>query len=132
MEKFEAGDEPVLRRKGLGVNDLINETEENTLEEETDFCEELEETLDDDVSLASSYDCEVAKNHDCQVDDPVIRQENHMKKLNRFHKDAIRNMAKKSTAKFRHLNTFSSKILKNKSSKKLRNQPVSKLMSFAF
>ena len=55
-----------------------------------------------------------------------------MKKLNQFHKDAIKNLAKKSTAKFGHMNTFSSKSLKKKSSKKLRNQPVTKLMSFAF
>ena len=40
-----------------------------------------------------------------------------MKKLNQFHKDAIKNMAKKSTAKFGHMNTFSSKNLKKKSSK---------------
>ena len=120
----------MLRQKGLEANDLIFKTEENTSKEETDSCEELEDTLDD-VSLASSYDGEVAKNHDCQDEDPVVRQENHMKRLNRFHKDAIKNMAKKSTAKFGHLNTFSSQNLKNKSSTKLRKQPVDKLMSFA-
>ena len=53
----------------MDANDLIDEIEEITLEE-TDSCEELEDTLDDDDdSLASSYDDEVAKNHDCQDDD---------------------------------------------------------------
>ena len=54
----------MLRQKGLEANDMIFKTEENTSKEETDSCEELEDTLDD-VSLASSYDGEVAKNHDC-------------------------------------------------------------------
>ena len=97
-----------MRQKCFNASDFIDETE---------FCEELEEPLDD-CSLASSYDEEVAKNYGYQ--------------LNQFHKDAIKNMARKSTAKFGHLNIFSSKSLQKISSKKLRNHPVTKLMSFAF
>lgn len=49
-----------------------------------DSCAELDDTQNDD-SLVSSYDGEVAKHHECEDEDPDVRQANHMKKLNKFH-----------------------------------------------
>ena len=65
------------------------------------------------------------------IDDPTVKQEHHMKKLNKFHKDAINLMKKKSTAKFGQTKTMSSLGLKKLSSSKVKRQPVGKLVSFA-
>ena len=50
---------------------------------------ELEEDEEDIYSLVSSYDGEVAKTHESIDSNQEVRQEKHMKRLNRFHKEAI-------------------------------------------
>ena len=74
----------------------------SNLEEDKDSCEEIDDTSSCG-SLASSYDAEVARQYDFQE----IETE-----LNKFHKDAIKNMKYKSTAKFQQINALSSLSLK--------------------
>ena len=100
MEQFQAADDEFEFRpqKGLNSSDLVEEnTDSDSYEDGDDSCEELD---DADGSLASSYDAEVAMHFECEGIDQADRQEHHMKKLNKFHKDAIKLMTKKSTAKF--------------------------------
>ena len=84
--------------------ELHVDTEENQdMTADLDSSDDLEsedDTEEDMYSLVSSYDDEVAKTNESINSDPSVRQMKYMQRLNRFHKEAITKMYKKSTANF--------------------------------
>ena len=66
----------------------------------SDFsCEESKGFGEDNYSLESSYDAQVADEFEV-FEDYTIRQDRHSKLLNTFHQKAIKKLTKKPTAEF--------------------------------